>query len=223
MYQPDATHPTKSTTKLSSSPRMRDSRDYEAFSEEARVADLNLDPRLSHHAAELQADEALGRLTVTTATAIQMEMVTSTNSTPSRSLLLDLGRAEASLFTIVAMTLSKSRLRSYRKPSTLTTARTTPSTVAVMTKDPNRRRYNRSNNDRTYAFIGLERIGGVLTYDVTDPTKFIQYINNRDFSVEFDPAAATSGESDAWRKAGDLGPEGLTFISAQIVPTASPC
>jgi Ca2+-binding RTX toxin-like protein len=79
-------------------------------------------------------------------------------------------------------------------------------------------------NDRTYAFIGLERIGGVLTYDVTDPTnpKFIQYINNRDFSVEFDPEAATSGESDAWRKAGDLGPEGLTFISAQDSPNGKP-
>jgi len=35
---------------------------------------------------------------------------------PSRS-----GTSRASLFTIVAMTLSKSRLRSYRKPSTLTT------------------------------------------------------------------------------------------------------
>jgi hypothetical protein len=33
----------------------------------ARVADLNLDPKAFPNAAELQADEALGRLTVTTA------------------------------------------------------------------------------------------------------------------------------------------------------------
>jgi len=93
-------------------------------------------------AAELQADEALG-LTVTTANGDtdgdgDFDELYTFEVAPSRS-----GTSRASLFTIVAMTLSKSRLRSYRKPSTLTTARTTPSTVAVMTKDPNRRRYNR--------------------------------------------------------------------------------
>ncbi|MGF1515388.1 MAG: choice-of-anchor I family protein, partial [Elainellaceae cyanobacterium] len=64
--------------------------------------------------------------------------------------------------------------------------------------------------DRTYAFTALESIGGVVTYDVTDPTNatFVQYINNRDFAGV--PEVST---------AGDLGPSDLTFIAAEESPT----
>ena len=69
---------------------------------------------------------------------------------------------------------------------------------------------------RTYAFIGLERVGGVMVYDVTVPqaASFVTYVNNRDFShsVEDDGDAVLS-------QAGDLGPEGLAFISAGDSPT----
>ena len=56
-------------------------------------------------------------------------------------------------------------------------------------------------NGRTYAFVGLERIGGVMVYDITDPenSSFTNYINSRDFSDDI---------------AGDDSPEGLCFISA---------
>ena len=65
---------------------------------------------------------------------------------------------------------------------------------------------------RTYAFVGLERIGGVVAYDVTDPARptFVAWTNNRDFAV--------SGSSDL-ASAGDLGPEGLSFIAADESPT----
>ena len=55
--------------------------------------------------------------------------------------------------------------------------------------------------DRTYAFVGLERIGGVMVYDITDAKKitFVNYINSRAF------------DSDVQ---GDVGPEGLYFIPA---------
>ena len=68
-------------------------------------------------------------------------------------------------------------------------------------------------NGRTYAFIGLERIGGVMIYDVTDPSKasFVQYVNNRDFSAATDSAEAK-----------DLGPEGLVFVSAEDSPNGKP-
>lgn len=64
---------------------------------------------------------------------------------------------------------------------------------------------------QTYAFVGLERIGGVMVYDITTPadTRFIQYINNRDFSLPDDPALLTTT---------DLGAEGLHFIAASDSP-----
>ncbi len=67
-------------------------------------------------------------------------------------------------------------------------------------------------NERTYAFIGLERIGGVMVYDITDPmaVSFVTYANNRDFSGD-----AESGT------AGDLGPEGLLFIPSEESPNGA--
>ncbi len=49
-------------------------------------------------------------------------------------------------------------------------------------------------NGATVAFIGLERIGGVMAYNITDPTNpsFLQYINTREISpesLEFIPAS----------------------------------
>ena len=66
---------------------------------------------------------------------------------------------------------------------------------------------------REYAFIGLERIGGVMIYDISDPhsPEFVDYVNRRNFAA---PADA-SGVSD-------LGPEGLLFIEASDSPTGKP-
>ncbi|MCU0306829.1 MAG: choice-of-anchor I family protein [Thermoleophilia bacterium] len=66
---------------------------------------------------------------------------------------------------------------------------------------------------RTYAFVGLERIGGFVAYDVSDPSspQFVQWANNRDFTKAVtDPASR------------DLGPEGLQFVSARRSPTGKP-
>lgn len=66
---------------------------------------------------------------------------------------------------------------------------------------------------RTYAFIGLERIGGVMIYDVTVPaqSRFVDYVNTRDFSLSPTGPAPT-----------DNGPEGLAFIPAANSPTGQP-
>jgi hypothetical protein len=65
---------------------------------------------------------------------------------------------------------------------------------------------------RTYAIIGLERIGGVMVYDISNPESpvFYDYINTRDFS----------GASLA--QMGDLGPEGIRAIAAADSPTKRP-
>lgn len=66
---------------------------------------------------------------------------------------------------------------------------------------------------KTYAFIGLERVGGIMVYDVSVPTApvFQDYLNPRDFTQATNTAAA-----------GDLGPEGLVFISAARSPNGKP-
>lgn len=63
---------------------------------------------------------------------------------------------------------------------------------------------------RTYAFIGLERTGGVAVYDVSNPTAptFEQILLNRDFT------ATPVGP--------DSGPEVIRFIDAEDSPTRKP-
>jgi hypothetical protein len=55
---------------------------------------------------------------------------------------------------------------------------------------------------RTYAFVGLERAGGIVVMDVTDPRspQFVQWLT----------------------VAGDISPEGLTFVPANDVPGKAP-
>lgn len=59
---------------------------------------------------------------------------------------------------------------------------------------------------KTYAFIGLERVGGVMVYDITNPTAptFVSYFNPRNGTT------------------GDRGPEGLALIPAAQSPNGKP-
>lgn len=63
--------------------------------------------------------------------------------------------------------------------------------------------------DKIYAFIGIERMGGVMVYDITTPkdAKFVTYHNTRDFSEDIK---------------GDVAPEGLDFIDAKNSKTGNP-
>lgn len=73
-------------------------------------------------------------------------------------------------------------------------------------------------NGRTYAFIGLERVGGVMVYDISEPefARFVQYINNRDFSAD------VQNPDDSYNPAaGDLGPESIVFVPAADSPNGS--
>jgi hypothetical protein len=55
------------------------------------------------------------------------------------------------------------------------------------------------------AFVGLERAGGIMVYDITHPaeSKFLQYINTQNFHGNL-----------AEGTAGDVAPEGIKFIPA---------
>ena len=63
-----------------------------------------------------------------------------------------------------------------------------------------------------YAIIGLERIGGIMVYDISNPafSNFIDYINTRNFS------------GSELGNMGDLGPEGLYAVEASASPTKRP-
>lgn len=62
---------------------------------------------------------------------------------------------------------------------------------------------------QVYAWIGLERIGGVAMYNITNPAApvFLQYLNTRNFTVNANTSAA-----------GDLGPEDIKFVRADKSP-----
>jgi hypothetical protein len=65
---------------------------------------------------------------------------------------------------------------------------------------------------RRILLVGLERTGGVMAWDITDPAKpaFLQWINPRDPAVRAGPGA------------GDVAPEGLLFIPASSSPSGEP-
>ncbi|MHA6529662.1 choice-of-anchor I family protein [Paenibacillus sp. BAC0078] len=73
---------------------------------------------------------------------------------------------------------------------------------------------------KPYAFIGLERVGGNMMYDLSNISApvFYDYLNTRDFKNSVD----NSGTKPAYRIAGDVSPEGQSFIPADQSPTRYP-
>ena len=72
-------------------------------------------------------------------------------------------------------------------------------------------------NGKQYAFIGLERQGGIIVYDVTVPAApvYQSYINNRNFS---EPVCTLVDDGDCDNgvyntAAGDLGPESIDYFT----------
>jgi hypothetical protein len=74
---------------------------------------------------------------------------------------------------------------------------------------------------RPYAFVGLERDGGIVVLDLSRPSspEFVTYVTNRKLPRNgnvFLPC------DDGTADCGDLGPEGLTFVPAGRSPTGKP-
>jgi len=76
-----------------------------------------------------------------------------------------------------------------------------------------------SINGTMHAFIGLEKPGGVMVYDISTPNdaRFVDYFTNRNFDVSLTEDDGTPNPA-----AGDSGPEGLEFIAAGDSPTDDP-
>ena len=65
--------------------------------------------------------------------------------------------------------------------------------------------------EQSYAFLGLERMGGIMVFNITNPynVEFVDYFINR-------------GLEEGSEISGDLAPEGMSFIEAEHSPTNKP-
>ncbi|HEU4780476.1 MAG TPA: choice-of-anchor I family protein [Steroidobacteraceae bacterium] len=197
-----------------------DARDYSTFAEEARVKDLTLDPTVFPNRADLRKDPAIGRLNVTKTMgdidgdgdydalyAFGARSFSIWNEQGQQ--VFDSGSEFEDLIANVATPYFNSdHAESDSADSRSDNKGPEPEGLAVG-----------EHNGRVYAFIGLERQSGIVVYDVTDPVApvFQHYLNNRDFTV---PTQLANGSTNP--AAGDLGPEGLAFISAQDSPSGEP-
>jgi len=197
-----------------------DSRDYDGFSEEERVKDLALDPTAFPDAANLQLDENLGRLKTTNVSG-------DTDGDGDFDEIYSYGARSFSIWSAGGKLVYDSG-----NDFETITAGAIPADFNS-TNDDNDSFDSRSDDKgpepegitlgkirgRTIAFIGLERVGGIMAYDITNPykVKFLSYTNNRDFSFD-----AQLPDDSSNPLAGDLGPEGLVFIPASKSPSGKP-
>jgi len=189
-------------------------RAYSGFNEEARIGGVVLDPDAFPDAATLQQNANLGRLKITRTAG-------DTDGDGDFDRLFTFGARSFSIWTT-----SGHRVFDSADAIERITAAAFP-TEFNSDNEENDSFDSRSDDKgpepeglalgtvggHVYAFLGLERIGGVVVFDVTIPflPRFVQYVNTRDF--QGDPETGTAGE---------LGPEGVHFIKAQDSPTGRP-
>ncbi|MBE7325966.1 choice-of-anchor I family protein [Nocardioides sp. Y6] len=202
-----------------------DSRDWEGYSEEVRVKDLGEDglapvcesvaAEAGMSVAELQEDENLGRYKITVSAGLRADG-------SCYDQLHGFGGRGFSIWTPQGKLVSSSK-----DGFEAVTARAMPESF---NSDHAETEFDARSDDKgpepegvtvgkvgkkTYVFTSLERVGGVMIHDVTRPAKpkFVRYVNNRDF--------AHSG-AEGLASAGDLGPEGITFVPRKDSPLKRP-
>lgn len=215
MYQPDSiAHYEVDGVSYLVTANEGDARDYDGFSEEERIKDLDLDSaQFFPNGASLQADDNIGRLATTSATG-------DLDGDGDHDVLLAYGARSFSIFKADDMSLVYDSGNDFE--------------TIISEQFPNQFGFSNDDNDagdfdsrsdakgpepealavaafgpKTYAFIGMERIGGIMVYDITSPISptFVTYQLDRDFSVDAET-----------EEAGDLGPEGMIVIKAADSP-----
>lgn len=201
MYQPDAIKFARiKGGRYIISANEGDARDYDGYSEEERVKDLVLDAIVFPNAEELQSDENLGRLKTTTANG-------DIDGDGDFDEIYAYGGRSFSIWDTSGNLVYDSGDR-----------------IGKITFQENPSLFNNDEGEvddrsddkgaepesvetlkfkgRTLLFVGLERTGGILVFDVTNVSN-PRYID--------------------WLVAeGDVGPEGLLAISKQDSPTGKP-
>jgi hypothetical protein len=215
MYQPDAIEEFKiGATSYLITANEGDARAYSGFSEEVRLSALPLDPTTFPNAAALKQQAALGRLRVSSATG-------DTDHDGDFDQIYAFGGRSFSIWTTTGNLVFDSgdaleQITAAAFPSDFNSNNDANNSFDTRSDDkgpePEGVTIGKVGS-KTYAFIGLERMGGVVVYDISTPSVpvFVQYVNPRNFAGN--PAAGT---------AGDLGPEGLFFIPIGESPIQAP-
>ena len=189
----------------------------DARDEDARVRNLVLDPTAFPNAASLQQVAALGRLTVSTIDG-------DTDGDGDFDQLFAYGARSFSIYDQNGNQVFDSgddfeRITALRFPNEFNSDNDANDSFDTRSdnKGPEPEALTIAVQDgRTYAFIGLERIGGIMVYDISDPLNvvFKQYVNDRDFGLS---------EQDLENNLSlHLGPEGLLYIPAGDSPIGIP-
>jgi 2',3'-cyclic-nucleotide 2'-phosphodiesterase / 3'-nucleotidase / 5'-nucleotidase len=209
MYQPDAigAFTTGGETLLITADE-GDARDYTGFAEEIRVGagGYPLDPTKFPNASSLKNNANLGRLTVTR----------SSGDTDGDG---DFDRID--VFGGRSVTIRNTNGAVVWSSGDLLEQVTAAAYPANFNDSGDNTFDTRSDNkgpepegvttgrigDRTYAFVVLERIGGMVVLDVTDPAAptFVQYTNTRGFG-----------------SVPDVAPETVQFVPAEFSPSGKP-
>ncbi len=182
-----------------------DARDYDGFSEEDRIEDITLDNKRFPNAAELQKEDNLGRLKIT-------NTLGDVDKDGDYDYLFSYGARSLSILNRHGDRLFDSH--SQFEFITASSVRDSFNSQGLPNSFDSRSDDKGSEpegvatgriNARQYAFVGLERTGGIITYDVTQPAEpfFVNYTNT-----------AT--------ELGDIAPEGITFVSSEDSPNGNP-
>ena len=207
-----------------------DGRDFDAYSEETEVSELDLDPDAFdldqitgiETVEGLQSENNLGPLLTTTANG-------DIDGDGQHEEIYSLGARSFSIWNTEGDIVFDSgdefeRITAQRYPENFNNDNDE--------SDPDGRSDNKGPEPEgvtigriassAYAFITFERMSGVIVYDITVPenAEFVQYLNPRDFSVDIE-ADIIEGDSPA-DAAGDVGTEDIAFIPMADSPVETP-
>ena len=206
LYQPD----TIATVTIAGQTYLITANEGDTRDEARRVSTLTLDPNVFPDPTDLQLARNLGRLDVSS--------IDGRNAQGQYSQLFAYGGRSFSIWN-VTNGLSQVFDSGDDFEQILATFSATPLTPSIFNSDGNPSSFDsRSDNrgpepeglavgsvgNRLYTFVGIERAGGFMVYDITNPSHplFTNYIND-------------------WQL-GDISPEGLLFIPAADSPNGTP-
>lgn len=206
LYQPD----TIATVTIAGQTYLISANEGDTRNEARRVSTLTLDPDVFPNAATLKLTQNLGRLDVSSIDGL--------NAQGQYSQLFAYGGRSFSIWN-VTNGLSQVFDSGDDFEQILATFSATPLTASIFNSDGTPSSFDsRSDNrgpepeglalgtvgNRLYSFVGIERAGGFMVYDITNPSNplLTNYIND-------------------WQL-GDRSPEGLLFIPAADSPNGTP-